>query len=314
MSLTTNKLVLTDGAPGGGVQDMRSSTWEVDGSENLGNTNYKIKPTAGNENDILILNSFNELELKSPNNSQITTINSATTIVNTGFIQNTYEVDTSSGEFNINIPAIATVTGQRYTFIKTTVDTNRVLMFGDGIETINGFPRWQLNAQFDSVTFIPNTLGWFVVILTPHIKTLSVIKDATVQSIPSSTPTVISFQTVLGVSPLNSFDNTINFDWDSKNGVYDFDISAKILLLDSNDIITVCLRFNGVIVACAEQRATFNNQNVAVRLQGQVSTFASPDVVLTGNFDVTVEHNQGSALDLDTDPIFTYFKMIRGLF
>lgn len=239
---------------------------------------------------------------------------SVRTITDQNISRNIYEVDTSGGEFNLTLPAVATVRGQRYTFIKTTNDTNRVLVFPNGSETINGFPRWQLNAQFDSVTFIPNGTDWYVIILTPHIKTLSVIKDDTVQAIATGTPTVVKWQTVVGVSPLSSFDNVTDNDWDSKNGGFYFDISVKILQLDANEFVKVCLRFDGVIVACETKRATFNNQDTPVRLQGQSSTFGALDTVLTGNWDVTIEHDHGSDLDMDTTPLETYWKMRRAQF
>lgn len=243
-------------------------------------------------------------------------IDNTTIITNGGFRANFFEVDTNvqPAEFNVTMPSIASSTGQRYTFTKTTNDTKRVLIFFNGAETANGFPRWQLNAQYDSVTFIPNGTGWFVVVLTPHIKTVHVVKDATVQPIVTGIPTVVSWQTIVGESPLGSFDNTTNFDWNSKNGGYNFDISLKMLQLDANELLTVCLRFNGLVVDCAEARATFNNQDVSVRLQAQSSTFGPSDTVLTGNWDVTVEHNHGSNLNLDTDTIFTYWKTRRDRF
>lgn len=316
--LTADVVVVPDGPPSGAPleQKMKSVLFKVDaaGKVTLLGPNYSLPTNSPAANQVMRAISATESEWQNQASERRAQINSVTTIVNGDFTQNTYEVDTSDPEFNITLPKISTVPGQRYTFIKTTNDTKRVLMFFNGAETANGFPRWQLNSQYDSVTFIPDGTNWFVVILTPHIKTLNVVKDATVQAISTGTPTVVSFQTVLGVSPLNSFDNVVNFDWDPLNGGYDYDISIKLLQLDSNDLITVCLRFDGVIVACAEQRATANNQDIAVRLQGRHSTFAPPDTVLTGKYDVTVEHNQGGNLNLDTDTLFTYWKMDRGRF
>lgn len=317
-NLEADQVAVPDGVPAGAPlkQKMKSVLLKVDAAGKITalGPNYSFPTNSPVAGQVMRAISSTESSWQNQASERRVSIDSVTTIVDAGFTQNTFEVDTTAAEFNITLPKISTVTGQRYTFIKTTADTKRALMFFNGAETANGFPRWQLNSQYDSVTFIPDGTNWFVVILTPHIKTMSVIKDATVQQITTGVATVVSWQTIRGVSPIGSFDNATNFDWDPLNGQYFSNVGVKILQLDANDIVTICLRLDGNIIACAEERATFNNQDVSVRLSADVSNFGPPDNILTGTWDVTVEHNQGGNLDLDTDPLFTFWKMQRGRF
>ena len=91
MALTANKLILTDGAPAGGEQDMRSSTWGVDGSENLENANYKISPAAGIIGDVLQITAPGVASLAPVKTSQTLTITTSTVLTNQDFVNNVIE-------------------------------------------------------------------------------------------------------------------------------------------------------------------------------------------------------------------------------
>jgi len=72
----------------------------------------------------------------------------------------TYFMDATVGNLTATLPAIATNTFQRLTFIKTDASVNTIT--GSGDANVNGAVNFVLAAQYDAITIIGNGAEWFI--------------------------------------------------------------------------------------------------------------------------------------------------------
>ena len=141
--------------------------------------------------------------------------------------------------------------------------------------------------------------------MSDKAKALTVNRNA-IQSVPTDTPTVIEFNNVLFDS-ISGFDPTTNFNYTPGNGVYTLNASIEIVGLDINNFIEICIRKNGVNIACQKGYSPANNQNVSIKvIDLDQNVDPSPGV-----YDITVEHNNGGNLNISNDPTKTFFKVLR---
>lgn len=92
--------------------------------------------------------------------SSITTVSTTTTLDATHFV---VLADATSGTITINLPAVSTLTGRRYTVKKIDGSANTVVLDGNGSETIDGATTQTLSGIYESLTIQNNGTAWFIV-------------------------------------------------------------------------------------------------------------------------------------------------------
>lgn len=305
MTLDTDKFIVPDGAPGA-TQPMKSVTFG-EALTLMGNGALTWPKVGGSAGDVMTDDGAGNLSLQPKTGTNKTNINTNTVLVNEGFEINVYEIDASGGAITITLPLVSTVPNQRFIFIKVDSSDNKITLDGNGAESINGDLTQRIISEFDSMGLIPNASKWFV--LNGHFNSKTLVVDRVgsgSQVIASGSPVVAALDNVV-VDSGNFYDGVTNFDWTPGNGVFQMIISVRLLQLDTNDFVEVCLRKNGANIACNRVFATTNNQDVTV----EINNLDSNTDPTPGVYDLTIEHNQGGNLNLSDDVVTTFWKIIR---
>lgn len=72
-------------------------------------------------------------------------------------------VDTTSGAVTVNLPAVTSSAGKRFTVKKTNAGANNVTLDGDGSETIDGAATLAWNTQYAAYTVQSDGSVWWIV-------------------------------------------------------------------------------------------------------------------------------------------------------
>ena len=307
MALTLKKYPLPDGVPGGGDQNVRSSIWGENDDTSLDNGTYRIKPDAGNIGDVLTVTAAGIVKLAPVQTAQETDINSDTTLVNTNFVFNVYEVDCTAGPVAIELPLVSTVQFQHYLFVKVDSSSNKLTLTANGTQKLNGASSQRIVSQFDTIAFIPDSAAWFIENQNATAKTLVVNRAGSgVQSIPSGSPQVVEFNNII-VDSGGFFDAVTNFDYTPGNAIFQMQASIELEDLDNANFLEICIRKDGTPIVCSRVYSTSNNQAV-VSAVFDLNSNIDPT---PGVYDITIEHDQGSNLDLLDSALKTYWKLVR---
>lgn len=97
--------------------------------------------------------------LTTTNNSSITTLTTNTTIGNHGVVL----CDATSAAFTVTLPAISGISGRQYTIKKIDSSTNAITIDGNASETIDGTTTKVIALQYDSITIICDSTGWYII-------------------------------------------------------------------------------------------------------------------------------------------------------
>ena len=307
MPLTTDKFAVPDGAPVGGFQKMKSVTYgELSGD--LVNPNYLIKPTAGNLGDVLTQSAAGVVNLQPPVPSRTVIITGDVVLTNDNKLLNKFEVDCTSGPVTVELPQISTVPNQRYLFIKTDSTSNKVTLVGNGAELINGNIDARVVSQYDTLDAVPDTTTWFI--SNEHANSKGLVVDRSgsgSQSIPSGVVTKIELPNVIVELPKNSYDPVTNFDWKPGNGIFVIDVGIALLALGNNKFAQLCIRKNGTLVSCQRVYSSTGAQDVLVK----ISFLDSNTDPFAQTYDITIEHDNGSNVNLSDNGVTTYWRVQR---
>ena len=202
---------------------------------------------------------------------------------------------------------MSTVLKQVYRFIKVDSSNNKLTITANGAELINGNGSQRVISEFDTMTFIPDTAQWFISGRTENGKTLFINRAGSgAQSIPSGVATVVEFDNII-VDSGGFFDPVTNFDYTPGNAVFQMQVSVELQDLDNANFAELCIRQNGVPIVCNRVYSTANNQEVVTSvfdLNSNTDPFAQV-------YDVTIEHDQGSNLDILDSALKTFWKVVR---
>ena len=307
MPLTTDKFAVPDGAPVGGFQKMKSVTYgELSGD--LVNPNYLIKPTAGNLGDVLTQSAAGVVNLQPPVPSRTVIITGDVVLTDANKLLNKFEVDCTSGPVTVELPQISTVPNQRYLFIKTDSTNNKVTLVGNGAELINGNLDARVVSQYDTLDTVPDTTTWFI--SNEHANSKGLVVDRSgsgSQSIPSGVVTKIELPNVIVELPKNSYDPVTNFDWKPGNGIFVIDVGIALLALGNNKFAQLCIRKNGTLVSCQRVYSSTGAQDVLVK----ISFLDSNTDPFAQTYDITIEHDNGSNVNLSDNGVTTYWRVQR---
>jgi len=72
-------------------------------------------------------------------------------------------VDTTGGDVTITLPPLTGITGQRFHIKKIDSVSNKVIVDGDGTETIDGSETQDIIFQYDSMELVAGSSEWHIV-------------------------------------------------------------------------------------------------------------------------------------------------------
>ena len=123
------------------------------------------------------------------------------------------------------------------------------------------------------------------------------------QSILSSVRTRCEFN--VETIDQGGFYDPVLFEWTPSPGTYIMKAQVGIILLDSNNELDVRILKNGVEIYFGSSFSTTNNQSPVAAANG--ITIANGTDIYT----IEIEHDQGSALDMTSDPVISYVYGIK---